>query len=338
MVKRFSSVIAQTTPLHYTELIERQLVYAGLKIGVGLWLFGTGILSILLSIGSTILLWTLIKYELPMWLMLLPLPIFFIIFMLAFYNILVYFGKKRANQIESVLPDALQLIAANMRADIPIHKSLVLAARPEFGLLAKQLELIGEEIITGNSVDVAFEHFSQRVDSPLVRRVSTLMRESLRSGHDIAGLLEGMAHDIRTFRVLEEEARANIASYIVFIVMAVVLIAPVLYSISISFVDLSTTVRERLNIGEMRGAVASAGASLAGWITAEQSITPDTLVIFAGANLFVSAIFAALVVSVLQTGESLQNLPLVPIFVAVSLGLFIAAITVLRSVLLGMFG
>lgn len=264
--------------------------------------------------------------------------LFTVILIATFHNILLYYGKRRAIQIEQMFPDALQLIAANIRADLPIHKALLMAARPEFGLLADEIEQIGDEILSGKPTDVAFTDLSKRVKSPLVTRIARLMEEGLRTGHDLAGMMEQVAYDIRSFRILEEEARANIGSYILFIFIAVLIIAPVLYSISISFIDLSDQVRSTLNIGELvKEATLGSQSTLANLMTGERGISVDTLILFASLNLFTSAAIAALLVSVLETGEVLQKLPYIPIFIIVSEIVFFISITVLRSVLSGFF-
>jgi len=139
--------------------------------------------------------------------------------------------------------------------------------------------------------------------------------------------------------VLEDEANANIGSYVIFIMMAVVVIAPVLYSISIAFIDLSDQVKSTLNVQDLVGQAAMSGGSstLVGLVAGERGISADTLIAFAALNLAASAAIAAILISVLQTGEALQKLPYVPAFVVVAEVIFFVAITVLRTVLGGFF-
>lgn len=46
---------------------------------------------------------------------------------------------NRKKQIEDVLPDFLQICAANVRAGMSIERALWFAARPEFGLLSEEV-------------------------------------------------------------------------------------------------------------------------------------------------------------------------------------------------------
>lgn len=303
----------------------------------GAWLIFSGVNSLLLGIIAALILRSLSGVESVPLLVLVSL-IMTAALMGVFHNVLLYYGRRRSIQIENMLPDALQLIAANLRADIPIHKALLLTARAEFGLLARELEILGDEIMSGKSTDAAFKAFGDRVKSPLVTRIATLMEEGLRSGHDVASMLEQVAYDIRVFRILEDEANANIGSYVIFIIMAVMVIAPVLYSISISFIDLSDQVKTTLDVGALVDQASIGGSStLVNLVAGERGISVDTLIWFAALNLAVSAGIAGILISVLQTGEELQKLPNVPIFIIVAEILFFVCLTVLRTVLGGFF-
>ena len=335
--RRIANLAERYMPKFFVDMSRDALVYAGLDMDVGTWMLFSVTNSLLLGIIFALLVNGFVPLSqagIAVFAMFLAVIIVGIL-----HNVLLYYGKRRAIQIEKMMPDSLQLIAANIRADIPIHKAILLAARPEFGLMARELGILGDDILAGKPTDVAFREFSKRIRSPLVTRISTLMEEGLRSGHDLAGMLEQVAYDIREFRVLEEEANANIGSYVIFIMMAVIVIAPVLYSISIAFVDLSDQVKSTMNVQELVGQAAMSGGSstLVGLVAGDRGISADTLVLFAALNLAASAAIAAILISVLKTGEALQKLPYVPAFVVVAEVLFFVSIAVLRTVLGGFF-
>ncbi|MBN3037097.1 MAG: type II secretion system F family protein [Candidatus Diapherotrites archaeon] len=337
--KRLGLVIFKAIPKKQQERLEDAIMYSGMTLDPHSWLFLAVTNSLLLAVLVSYALWRFVPVQKDILASIaITTPIIFLVSVFGMYNILMYYGLKRSLQIEEVLPDALQLISANIRAGLPIQKALLSSARKEFGLFAEQLELMGKEINAGLSVNKSFENLSKRVKSPLVRRVTMLMEESLRSGHDLGGLLDEMAHDMRVFRVLEEEVKANIGSYVLFIVLAVVIIAPVLYSVSITFIDFSSIVKERMDVGSLReSGVVSQGGGLLQWMTSEQAIATETLILFSAANIVISATSGAVVVSVLQTGDELQKLPLIPVFIAFSLTLFLLSINLLKHVLGGFF-
>ena len=59
---------------------------------------------------------------------------------------------RRRNFVENVLPDALELTAANIRSGFIPSKALLLSARNEFGPLAEAIKRSGKEIMTGKSL------------------------------------------------------------------------------------------------------------------------------------------------------------------------------------------
>lgn len=334
--ERLSNLIERHFPRYIVVRSKEALQYSGIEMMTGIWILFSIVNSVLLGILGALIMGIFLVIS-NLWVLLGFTLVFASILFAAFHNVLLYYGKRRAVQIEEMMPDSLQLIAANIRADIPIHKALMLSARPEFGLLAKEMDFIGREILSGKATDIAFGDFGKRVKSPLVSRIATLMEEGLKSGHDMAGMMEQVAYDIRMFKVLEDEANANISSYVVFIMMAVLVIAPVLYSISISFIDLSDQVKETLDVGSLVQEAGVGGASpLVGLVGGERGVSADTLVWFAGINLAVSAGIAAILISVLQTGEALQKLPYVPGFIIFAVVFFIIVITVLRTILGGL--
>ncbi|MCK4327112.1 MAG: type II secretion system F family protein [Candidatus Diapherotrites archaeon] len=324
-------------PKFFVDASRNALVYAGIKMETGRWMMFSLLNSLLMGVVIALIIRTFLG-EGGLIFIGGTAMVFGIAFVGIFHNVLIYYGGRRARQIEVMLPDALQLIAANIRADIPIHKALLLAARPEFGLLAGELDVLGNSILTGKPTSMAFKEFGERVNSPLVTRIATLMEEGLRSGHNVAGMMDQIAYDIRAFKILDDEANANIGSYVLFIVMAVLIVAPVLYSISISFIDLTSQVKETLDVGSLVQEAAIGGNSpLIGLVAGESGINVDTLIWFSALNLATSSGIAAILVSVLQTGETMQKMPYILMFILVAETLFFVSITVLRIVLGGFF-
>jgi len=334
---RLANLLERGLPKPIVEASRNALVYAAVKRSPGSWL--------LFSISNSLLLGVIASLALRQYLgvfnimlMAVTALLFTVTFTAVFHNVLLYYGRRRSLQVEAMLPDALQLISANIRADMPIHKALLVAARPEFGLLASEIEQVGDDILSGKPTAMAFKDMSRRIQSPLLNRISTLMEEGLRTGHDLAGMLEQVAYDTRSFRILEDEARANIGSYVLFIFMAVLLVAPGLYAISISFVSLSDQVRSSLDVGGMISEAAVGNqAMLVNMVVGERGISADTLVVFSAINLAVSSAIAAVLVSILLTGESLQKMPYIPGFIIISEAVFFLALYVLSSVLTGVF-
>ncbi len=64
----------------------------------------------------------------------------FILTVGGIYYLLNQAGDSKARFVEKILPDALQLIASNMKSGLTTEKALLVSSRPEFGALAIELK------------------------------------------------------------------------------------------------------------------------------------------------------------------------------------------------------
>ena len=67
-----------------------------------------------------------------------------------------------ARRIEKILPDALQLMASNLRGGMTTERALLMSSRIEFGELKHELDRVGREIATGKGVARALKDMSYR--------------------------------------------------------------------------------------------------------------------------------------------------------------------------------
>ena len=74
-------------------------------------------------------------------------------FVFFFYLDMIMYNRKV--KVEAVLADFLQLTSANVRAGMTIDKALWFAIRPRFGILAKEIEQVAKETMTGKPLEVA---------------------------------------------------------------------------------------------------------------------------------------------------------------------------------------
>lgn len=139
---------------------------------------------------------------------------------------------KRRKQVEMVLPDYLQLTAANIGAGMTIDRALWFAVRPRFGVLAKEIEDVAKRVITGEELARAMRVFADKYDSLVLKRSINLLLEGLDAGGRISELLEKISIDIQEQRILQKEMAANVMTYVIFILFASVLAAPVLFGLA----------------------------------------------------------------------------------------------------------
>ena len=101
--------------------------------------------------------------------------LFLIVFVLVFigmfglvHGFLILAVERRARFVESILPDALQLMAANSRAGYIPTKALMLSARKEFGPLSEAIKKAGKELMTGKNLDESLLSISKTIKSDIL--------------------------------------------------------------------------------------------------------------------------------------------------------------------------
>jgi flagellar protein FlaJ len=145
---------------------------------------------------------------------------------------LVLRADAKSQFIESVLPDAMDLMAANLRAGLTTDRALLLASRPEFGPLQEELDRAGREIALGRSVPDALAALGARISSERVRKTLALIISGLRSGGRLAELLSQASLALKQQTVVERKVASTVTVYVIFIFTAVVLGAPFLFAVS----------------------------------------------------------------------------------------------------------
>ncbi len=338
-MERIYMTFARLVPENHVKKIGEMLSYAGLKMDPEVW---TGFaLSYSMGIGLVLTLLLGIMLKVPV----LAEAIFFLIFSATAYGVFFFLldfaVEQRTKQIEEHLPDALQLIAANLTAGMTPDKALFLSARPEFGVLSDEIKRMGEEAITGEPVEDTLEKFASRVRSKRVKRVIGLLTEGMKSGGELSGLLNQTAHDLRMGEVIEEEIRSNVGMYVVFVIMAVLIAAPVLFAVSVNFVSITTGIRTEIGAGQIsQGLAITAPAGLKGTApTLLQAPAVDIgfLKLFAYLILTIAAVFGAILLGVLREGEEKAGLADVPVFVFVTLLVYTIAEAGISNVLKSFF-
>ena len=151
---------------------------------------------------------------------------------LIFYVIIDLRIYQRRVGIEEVFPDFLQLTSANIRAGMPIDQALWHAIRPNFGVLAKEMEDVAKETMSGTDLEEALHEFAFRYDSNVLKRSISLLTEGLDAGGEIGELLDRISTNIQESKMMQKEMAASVTTYAIFIGFASVVAAPFLLALS----------------------------------------------------------------------------------------------------------
>ncbi|MBN2203219.1 MAG: type II secretion system F family protein [Candidatus Aenigmarchaeota archaeon] len=237
--------------------------------------------------------------------------------------LIILIADSRAAEVEKVLPDALQLMSANIRAGMTVDRAIWLAARPEFGIFEEEIRRVGAKTVGGKSIKTALLEIRERIKSDILDKTVRLLIEGIESGGELANLLQETSNNIRVMQSVKKEIKASVTAYSIFIVFAAVLAAPMLYALSMFFVDVMTQLWSPDVLGSISS---SSGAGMSSGLLANAGapqISVDQIFWFAIVSISSTTFFGALITGLIQTGNEKNGIKFIPLFVLGALAVFI---------------
>lgn len=158
---------------------------------------------------------------------------------LFFVNVLVlglgmpmYLYYKKIRDIEKYWPDALKLIADTMKSGSSLDYALREVAVSDFGPLSVEINDAIRRLEMGDTMYVALSYLSLKIDSKIVRRTITLIQEALRTGAQLADVLEEIANDTKQLFRVKKERQTRTMLQTIFIVAASAIVAPFIFGMA----------------------------------------------------------------------------------------------------------
>jgi len=253
----------------------------------------------------------------------------FIAFETTVYVWLLLSVDAKARVIEVALPDALQLMSSNLRAGLTPEKALLLSARPEFGPLTEEITRVGKDVMIGKDIAVALMDMTHRVKSDKLMKTMELIVSGLRSGGELASLIEQTSRNLRDQEFVDQKIKSNIRMYIIFIFSAVGFGAPVLYGLSSFLVDVMKDVISKVDIPKENISTMSMPLTIT-----KVSISSEFIMTYIITSLVMTSVMGSLILGLISKGEEKQGFKLIPILIAISLLIFFS-VRFLISLLLG---
>lgn len=234
------------------------------------------------------------------------------------YILISIAAERRKKEMENVLPDALLLVSANLKSGLSIEKAFLLSARDEFGPLAEELRQTAMEMFGGKPVDDALLDMESRIKSELFKETLKLLVDGIQSGGNTANLLESSADDIRASLELQEEINSNIRMYTIFILMAAMIGAPLLFSISVYMSETTANMWSGVNMDKMSQA-GGAGFSMS---FSKPDVDTDFLEEFSLMAIIAINFFAGLIISEIKNANVKEGAKYIPVLITISVTLF----------------
>ncbi|NYZ79234.1 type II secretion system F family protein [Candidatus Micrarchaeota archaeon] len=291
-------VFGKLTPKGISKHLKEMLDYSGVEMEPRVWFGSVLLLSLLFGLVSLLFSWVILGITAVGMLFLIGICVFLFTF-LTLYLVLHFRVEDRKRRIENVLPDALQIIAANIRAGLTPLAALRTAARPEFGPLEEEVKCVTAKSLGIESFTDALTEMSKRIKSEILERTVALFIVSMRSGGSLAVLLENAADDILEGQELRRQLIAGTNMYIVFILFAVLIGMPALLSISIEFVNMISSLQEKSVTSSLSGEVGLAMSS---------PVSADFLLYASIATIVGTSVTVSMLIGVIHDGKELNGL------------------------------
>ena len=130
------------------------------------------------------------------------------------YGIVMSAKMRRVNAIEQRLPDFLRDVAEAGRFGMTLPDAIVVASRGRYGLLTEEIKKMASQLEWGVPVATALQLFEQRVPTPLVSRVVSIITRANEAGGNVADVLTMVAHDTREVQFGLEERKNSMLTYV----------------------------------------------------------------------------------------------------------------------------
>lgn len=249
-------------------------------------------------------------------------------FVLIVYTYLSLRAEARRMAVESILPDFLTLVAANVRAGMPLDQAMWQASKPEFGILADETKATIKSSFGGEPLDDALDKLTLKFDSRLISRTVELLKQSLVSGGEVATILEKTAEEAREGMLVKKEIQASLIIYVIFLFFAAAVGTPFLFAVS-----------EKLLV-VLHSAFAfipqtTETSTLTGLTPTTPPITAKDFYYFALFSMLVTSLFGSFIIGVIQTGSRNQGLRYFPFILLIAYLVFFFASSLLDAFFAG---
>ncbi|EQD42049.1 type II secretion system protein, partial [mine drainage metagenome] len=120
----------------------------------------------------------------------------------------------RIEKIEDRLPDFLRDVAEAGRFGMTLPDAIIVASRGRYGLLTEEIKKMASQLEWGVPVATALRLFEERVPTPLVQRVVSIVTRANEAGGNVADVLTMVAHDTREAQLQVKGREIQMLTYL----------------------------------------------------------------------------------------------------------------------------
>ncbi|HUT27295.1 MAG TPA: type II secretion system F family protein [Methanomassiliicoccales archaeon] len=142
---------------------------------------------------------------------------------------------KKTRQIESRLPDFLRDVSEGGRFGMTLAESIKVSSHGRYGSLTPEIQRMAAQIDWGVPATDAIKLFIDRVDTPLVRRMTSIVIKANDAGGNVADVLDMVAHDARETLLNRNERSIAMSTYTVVIYVAFAVFLATIFILNSTF-------------------------------------------------------------------------------------------------------
>jgi len=249
------------------------------------------------------------------------------LFLVTVFILLIYFYVDlkiftRTRKMEETLADFLQVVSSHLKSGLTLETSLWAAIKPRFSVLANEIAEVSKKVMTGEDLDQALIEFSEKYDSPMLRRAIDLIIGELASGGNIADIIDKVVSNLKETKLLKEEMSASAVAYIIFLSAIIIFVAPLLFALSLNLLVIIQGFLLKLIAITQR-------VQKLPFTLSEIKINIDHFKIFSITALSIIALFSSMIVSIVEKGDIKAGLKYIPIFLFGSVAVYLVFLKIL---------
>jgi len=227
--------------------------------------------------------------------------------LIAPYGFLATAHQRRISKIEERLPDFLRDVAEAGRFGMTLSDAIVVASSGRYGLLTDEIKKMASQLEWGVPVATALRLFEERVPTPLVQRVVSIVTRANEAGGNVADVLSMVAHDTRESQLADQSRKISMMTYVTVIYIAFFVFIVTIWIMAAVFLP------QMIKAGE---GIASSSLGSVGAVTLQFSLVPVLFLAFLAA-VIVHAVGDGIMAGVLYNGRIAEGLQHATIMLAV---------------------
>ncbi len=236
----------------------------------------------------------------------------------------IYRENKRTELIEKHFPSALREMSDILKSGGTYEYALREITLIDYGPLTKELQKVLRRLEDGANFEDALLSINENVDSSLIRKVITIIIDSVRAGAGLSEVLDEISEDARNLYKMQQERKAKTTMQVLFIVAAGSMIAPAIFGLVNTLISFLVSVSTSTGIVESAKEIADAIAS--------GEIIYNVLLFY----LFFESVISSFIIAYMRDKDATKGLLYFPIFVFVGFIIFFLAKYITQIMLAGM--